>query len=307
MEFLVNLLTVAGQVATLFLMMAVGFVLGRLKWLTKEGMAQMSTVLLYVVTPCVMIRAFQGDDLPALSVLGVGVLALSSFYLVFMPISALLFRSAPPDIGVVLRYGSVYGNAGFMGLPLLEVVLGPQALLYGVVSLGLFNVMQWTHGAVVMGGRFSAKTALLNPGVLGLLAALPLLLFRLRLPGPAFTAVSFLAYMNTPLAMLVIGGQMAHADLRAIFTNARLYAAAAFKLVAAPVVTALLLLPFGLDPILYCTCVVIAATPTAGATSIFAQLFGRDTAAAAQLITLTTILSILTLPVFVVLAQALAG
>lgn len=307
MEFLANLLTVAGQVATLFFMMAAGFVLGKLKWLTGEGMAQMSTVLLYVVTPCVMLEAFQGDNLPALGVLGVGVLALGSFYLVFMPLSFLLFRRAAPDTGTVLRFGSVYGNAGFMGLPLLEVVLGPRALIYGVVSLGIFNVAQWTHGAVVMGGRFSMKKAVLNPGVLGLLASLPLLLFHLRLPGPVFSAVSFLADLNTPLAMLVIGGQMAGADFRAIFTSARFYAAAALKLVAIPLATALMLLPFGLDPILYCTCVIVAATPSAGATSIFAQRFGRDTASAAQLVTLTTLLSILTLPVFVVLAQTLAG
>lgn len=307
MELLTNLLTVAGQVGTLFLMMAVGFVLGKLKWLTDEGMAQVSTVLLYVVTPCVMLEAFQGDGLPALGVLGVGVLALGSFYLVFMPLSFFLFRKAAPDTGAVLRYGSVYGNAGFMGLPLLEVVLGPRALIYGVVSLGLFNVAQWTHGIVIMGGRISLKKAVLNPGVLGLLVSAVLLVLHLRLPGPALSAVSFLADLNTPLAMLVIGGQMARADFKAIFTSARFYASAAVKLVAAPLVTALLLLPFGLDPILYCTCVVIAATPAAGATSIFAQRFDRDTTAAAQLITLTTLLSILTLPIFTVLAQTLAG
>lgn len=87
----------------------------------------------------------------------------------------------------------------------------------------------------------------------------------------------------------------------------RLYIAAAFRLLAMPALTAVLFLPLGLSPLLYCVCVILAATPTAGATGIFSQRFGRDTGTAAQMVTLSTLLSILTLPVFAVIAQTLAG
>lgn len=302
-----SLLSVAGQVVTLFLMMAVGFALVQFGMLTEVGLSQMSTLLLYVVAPCILLRSFQQDGLPSLAVLGVGAVALGSYYLIFMPLSALLFRKAAPETGAALRFGTVYGNTAFMGLPLLAVVLGPEALIFGVISLVVFSIAQWTHGVAAMGGAFTPSKILLNPAVIGLLLGLPLLLFHWKLPTMVNSAVSFVADLNTPLAMVVIGGQMAGANLVATFTQPRLYLAAALKLLVIPALVAVMLLPFGLTPLLYCTCVVLAATPTAGTTGIFAQKFGRDTATAAQLITLTTLLSILTLPIFAVASRALAG
>lgn len=302
-----SLITVAGQVVTLFLMMAVGFALVRFGMLSHPGLSQMSTLLLYVVAPCILIRSFQQEGLPTLSVLGMGAVALGSYYLIFMPLSALLFRKNVADTGVVLRFGSVYGNSSFMGLPLLAVVLGQEALIFGVISFVVFSIAQWTHGAVAMGGRFSLKKSILNPGVIGFLLGLPLLLFHWKLPAVVNTAVSFLADLNTPLAMVVIGGQMAGANLVATFTQPKLYLAAAIKLIVLPALVLGMLLPLGLSPLLYCTCVVLAATPTAGTTGIFAQKFNRDTATAAQLITLSTLVSIFTLPIFSVLSRFVAN
>lgn len=302
-----NLLVVTGQVITLFIMMAVGFVLVQLGKLTEVGLGQMSSLLLYVVSPCVVLKAFQQDGLPGPAVLALGMGMLGLYYVIILPLTLPLYRRQKPETRSVLRFGTAYGNVGFMGLPLLEVVLGPEAVIFGAMSIALMNIAQWTHGVVAMGGKFSLKKAVLNPGVLPLLAAVALYFLGIRLPSTVNTAISFLADLNTPLAMVVIGGQMASANLVATFTQPKLYAAAGLKLVAAPVITALVLLPLGLSPLLYCACVVIAATPTAGATSIFAQRFGRDTATAAQLVALSTILSILTLPVFAVAAQAIAA
>lgn len=301
-----SLFTVAGQVVTLFLMMAIGFALVQFGLLTEVGLSQMSTLLLYVVAPCIIVKSFQQEGLPNLAVLGISALALGSYYLIFMPLSTLLFRRNEGDTGMVLRFGSAYGNTGFMGLPLLAVVLGPEALIFGVISFVVFSISQWTHGVVAMGGTFSPSKILLNPAVIGLLFALPLLLFGWRLPVMVNSAVTFVADLNTPLAMVVIGGQMAGANLVATFTQPKLYLAAALKLLVIPALVAVMLLPFGLSPLLYCTCVVLAATPTAGITGIFAQKFGRDTATAAQLITLTTLLSVLTLPIFAVVSQIIA-
>jgi predicted permease len=301
-----NLLVVCGQVATLFLMMGVGFVLVKVGWLNTQGMSQMSTILLYVVAPCIFIKSFQQEGLPGLDVLGTAVLAMGVYYLIFMPLTALLFRKTERRTGSVLRFGTLYSNSAFMGLPLLQLVLGPDAIIFGVISFVLFGIAQWTQGAIIMGGGFSLKKSFLNPAVIGLLMGLPLLLFHWRLPTVVNTAVSFMADLNSPLAMIIIGGQIAQADLTASFTQRRLYTASAIKLIAVPGLLMLILLPLRLDPVLYCTMVILTATPVAGATSIFAQRFDQDTATAAQYITLSTLLSIITLPVFAVLAQMVA-
>lgn len=298
-----NLLVVCGQVATLFLMMGVGFVLVKLGWLNSVGMGQMSTILLYVVAPCIFLKSFQQDGLPSLSVLGTAVLAMGVYYLVFMPFTALFFRKTERRTGSVLRFGLLYSNSSFMGLPLILMVLGEDAVIFAVISFVLFSIAQWTQGAIIMDGGFSLKKSILNPAVIGLLLGLPLLIFQWKLPTVVNTAVFFMADLNSPMAMIIIGGQIAMADLAATFTQKRLYLASAVKLIVIPGLLMLVLLPLGLDPLLYCTMVILTATPVAGATSIFAQRFDRDTATAAQFITLSTILSIITLPIFAVLAQ----
>ena len=121
------------------------------------------------------------------------------------------------------------------------------------------------------------------------------------------SAVGFLADLNTPLAMIVIGAQMAGADLKRSFTSPRLYGVAAFRLLAAPLVPMLCLLPLRLDPMLYCANIILCAVPVAGATGMLAQRFEQDTAVAAQMVTLTTLLSGLTLPLMAVAAQSLSG
>lgn len=305
-----NLTSVAGQVATLFLMVAAGFALVKLGKFTKETLSQLSFLLLYVVGPCLMIESFQVESSPELlQDLGVSALVTLGLYVVYILISLCLFRRQGPDQRDVLRFGVVYGNCGFMGLPLLLSILGPQALIYGALALGIFNVSTWTHGIVTMGGRrfLSVRSALINPGIIGLAIGLLLFFTQIRLPSPVGNAVSFVAGVNTPLAMLVIGGQMAGANLGQVIRRPILYASAGIKLLLIPAVTTVILLPLHLSPMLYCTCVILAAAPTAGVTSMFAQRFERDTATAAQSITLSTLLCILTLPLFAVLAKELSG
>ena len=305
-----NLLVVAAQVGTLFLMMAVGFTLAKLNRLTKEAVPQLSFLLLYVVVPCVVVDALQTERNPELlRELGLTAIVVSASYVAYALIILPFFRRRPEATRTALQFGAVYGNTGFMGLPLVRAVLGEEALIYASVAFVIFMLFSWTHGVVIMGGRkqFSLKTALVNPGVLGSAAGLALFLAGIRLPGLVGNAIGFLADVNTPLAMVVIGAQMAWADLPATFHSPVLYQGAAVKLVLLPLITALALLPLRLSPLLYCTIVILSAAPTAGVTSMFAVRFGQDEECAAQLVTLTTLLSIVTLPLFGVLASVLGN
>ncbi len=305
-----NLLLVASQVGTLFLMVAVGYVLAKRKKLTSGAVPQITFLLLYVVVPCVMVDALQTEYSPALlREMGFAAVVVALSYLAYALIILPFFRRRPEGTRAALQFGSMYGNTGFMGLPLVRAVLGEQALVYATVVFVVFNLFSWTHGVLIMGGRkgFSPKTALLNPGVLGAIAGLLLFLGKIRLPGLVGNAVGFLADVNTPLAMVVIGAQMAWADLPATFRNPLLYEGAILKLAVIPLITALAMLPLGLNPMLYSTIVILSAAPTAGVTSMFAVRFGRDTESSAQMVTLTTLLSIVTLPIFGALAAALGS
>lgn len=303
-----NLLVVAGNVGTLFLMMAVGFFFAKKGWLSENTLSQLSRLLLNVVAPCIVISSLQVEfSLELLEVVGKALLVLTASYVVYALITRLLFRRQPAVTRSVLRFGTMFGNVGFMGLPLISAVLGDTAIIYCVMSLVVFNVGNWTYGASLMGERASVRQALLNPGVVSFAAAMALFLGRVALPSPILSAMEYLGDLNTPLAMVVIGGQMAAVDLLDTFRERRLYWAAFLKLAAMPLLTLVLLLPLGLDPLLYLTAVILSGCPTAGATSMFSQMFHQDTATGARLVTLSTLLSIVTLPLVTLLAQSLVG
>ncbi len=183
-----------------------------------------------------------------------------------------------------------------------------EALVYGALALLAFNLTSWTLGVLIMGGRaaFSLRRAVLNPGVVGIGLGLLCFLSGLRFPSPVGAALSFLSDLNTPLAMVVIGTQLAEADLPSTFRQPRNYLVSFLRLALFPTLTALLLLPLRSSSGLYCALVLLSATPVAGMTSLFAQQFGRETAPAAESITLSTLLSILTLPLFAVLARGIS-
>ncbi len=303
-------LTVLTQVVTLFLLIGVGFVLGKMGRMNNEGISQLTFLLLYIVTPCVVWDTLKMDLEPQrIAEAALCAVLTLALYLCYSLIVAPLFRRSPPDVRASLQFAAIYNNVGFVGLPLVQAVLGDEARLYVVMAIVVFNVYCWVHGVLLMGGpkALSLRKALVNPGSVALVVGLPLLLGMLELPGSVDAAVGFLADLNTPLAMVIIGAQMSAVNMAESFRHGRIYAAAGLRLAVLPLFTALVLLPFHLSPMLYCSMVILSGTPVAGSTSMFAQRFGRSTAAAAQVITLSNILSVVTLPVLAVLAQALSG
>lgn len=303
-----SLFVVGGSVLTLFLLMSVGFLFGRMGLLSGDTLSQVSRILLYVVTPCIMLTSFevertaenQAQLLAALA-------AMAGLYVAYMLLSQVLFPRAGEAHQGIMRFAAVYGNAGFMGLPLIQSVMGDEAMMVAVVGLGIFNAVSWTQGRALIGGRkeLSLKKLALNPGIIGFVGGLLLYFTGWRFPGPLDSAVAYLGSLNTPLAMVVIGGQMAQADLVKVFSTRKLYLVSAVKLLAVPMLTALALLPFRPNPVIYVAAVILAGCPTAGATSLFAQSMGKDAALAAQQVTLSTLLCVVTLPVMASLAQLL--
>lgn len=300
-------LTVLKQVVALFVMMGVGFVASRMGKIDKTGTTQMTFLLLYVITPCVILNSMlvekTDEILSALFTTGIWSLLILTA-LAFL--SAPLFRRRPAPQRAVLRLGSIHGNVGFMGLPLIQMILGNQAVIYLAANLAAQNLLVWTHGVSLMSGKMSPKNAILNPAVPSFLVGLALLLTGLRPPEIVGTIIDFFAGMNTPLAMLIIGVQMSNAKIGQLFSRPELFSVSALKLLVVPILAMVVLHLFDIPYLVYCTIVIALATPAAGYISIFAQNFGGAEEDAAQLVVLTTLLSILTLPLIATAVQYLA-
>ena len=294
----------------MFLLMGTGFVLRKTAKLSQSTQSQLSYLLMYVITPCLIVDSLQIDrSAELLRETGLAAVAGLIFFVIGSLVTPIFFRKKNPETRAVLRFGAMYPNLGFMGFPLVRAVLGESAMVYATIFIVVFQIYHWTHGVIIMsGGRnVSLKSAVLNPGVFSFFIGMLLFLLNIRLPWPVANAVSFISSLNTPIAMLVIGSIMVDADILKLLRVAPLYLGSAVKLILMPALTAIAIYPLGLDPIVYCTMVILSATPSAGITSIFAERFGCDSLTAAQFVSLSTLLSIITLPVFSVLAKNIAG
>ena len=309
-----NLATVAVQVGVLFALMAVGALCRRLRLVDEAGVKGMVNVLLLVVTPCLIVDSFQRPFDPSMMGAFAWAFAIASLAHVALILSVRAFSGGDGNARPVLRLAMVFSNAGFMGIPLEQAVLGAEGVFYGIVYVVVFNFFMWSWGLCEMRGMQSARgerwrtlrPMVLNPGTVGIAVGLPLFLFSVKLPAIVGTPVHLLAELNTPLAMLVIGFYLAGADFRRVIRQPAAYLASAVRLLVFPLAMVAVLYPlrahFPREMML--ALVVAASAPVAAMVSMFASKFGRDVDLSVGLVSGTTLLSILTMPPVIAFAMA---
>ena len=300
-------LAVTGKVAVILIFIVLGYITVRFGLFSQKGLSEITSLLLYVVTPCLIINSFlsaESGSLDAWSLfLGFALPAVS----MFMTIAAsyLFFKKEPPDRRKVLRFALIFCNVGFMGVPLVQGIVGAEGVLYSSFFIVVFNVISWTYGYTMMGGgKIRLKTLLLNPGVIGLVIGLPLYFFDVQLPELIASPIEMISDVNTPLAMIVVGGYIARVNWKEFISDLAVYKMAFLRLLAAPALylaVALLIRP---NDTLLLSSVIQAATPVAANTVLFAVQFNGDAALASKSIAVTTALSVITIPLFTLLTQA---
>ena len=299
--------TVAVQVCIMFLLIVLGFIIKKCKLITKEGSKQLSDILLILVTPCVVIKAYQVDfEFELASGLLTAFIAATVINAVSILVSKLIFGRSRTPRGQIDQYCAAYSNCGFMAIPLLEAVLGAEGVFYGSAYLAVFNILNWTHGIYIYTQdrkSLSHKKILINPGVIGVVIGLALFFARIRLPGVLYTAVDYMAGLNTPLAMLLLGVFLADVNFSTALKNGRLYLVSFVRLVLVPVIGILLLkLPF-VGAAVAVAVLIPAACPSATAAALFAAKYDLDAGYASEIVALNTLMSIVTIPLIVALNQ----
>lgn len=307
-------LTVAAQAAIMLILLGVGYGLYKGRLLSDETTKQLSNIALSVIMPIVIFNSYQTQFAPE-KLRGLLVALLLSFVAqgLFAAAATIIVRSANENCQTE-RFALCYSNCAFMGIPLVEAAFGSDGVFYLTAYITAFNVFMWTHGVVLMRGgeKRSAKERLkallkilLSPAILAVLIGLAFFFTGLRLPDILQTPLNYLGSMNTPLAMLVSGATIAKSGLLECFKSRRVYFLQAFKLVIVPVLLTALFVPFqmfGVDGLIVNTVLIAAAAPTASATIMFAYKYGRDEKCASNHFALSTIASVVTIPLIVTLS-----
>ena len=293
------------QTAVMFLLMAIGWLLFKGGKITKEGSRDLANMLLYVILPCAIVNAFcteytEEKSLHLLYAFGLGLAALVLPIL----ISRLIFRKRPID-----HFGAAFSNAGFMGLPMIQAVLGTGAVIYSAPFIALLNLFQWTYGVAVLTGKkdgLKAKKLVTNPILISLVVGLLCFYRKMQLPVVLSITVSSVAALNSPVAMVVLGVYLAQTDLKSLFADKMLYLNSAVRLLAIPLVTLALfcLLPASLQEARMAL-LIVASAPVGSNVAVYAQLNHLDYTYASKSVCLSTLFSILTMPLMIALAGLL--
>jgi len=303
-----NLLTVSTQVLILFAMIAIGFVLRKTKLVNEQSVGGMTNTLLWAVTPCLIIETFCRSFDRELAV-SLGVFALGAFLGTGLAavIALLLFRKPFGKDSPIMTFAATFPNCGFMGVPLAQALFGAEGVMFASIFVVVFNIAQWTYGCMILSGGkgISVKRLLVNPGIIGLVIGLPLFLFSVPLPGTVSQIIGSVADINTPLAMIVIGCHLAGANLFKALTDKRVFAVCGVRLLLAPAVALLLvwLLPVPLSSLACSVLCIELATPSAATSVLIGTMCGHDGELPSRCVAVTTLLSILTLPVISAVCQ----
>jgi len=310
-------LIVAGQVAVLFLLMGVGVAMRHWKLLSDAAVDGLMNLLLLIVTPCLIVDVFQRPFAPAmLKGLGLAFVIAVLAHVAVIGLSLLVVRHRVEDIRRPLVLAAVFSNAGFMGIPLEQAILGDVGVFYGAVYVAVFNLVIWSWGygmmnksELRMGKRHPSLVvchALVNPGIVGLAVGLPFFLLSVKLPAVVATPIHLMAGLNTPLAMIVIGYCLLGAKLGKVVRMPAVYVSAGIRLVVYPLMLVAAVYPFRhwLDRNMLLALTIAASAPVAAMVSVFSTRFGRDVDVGVAVVSGTTLVSVLTMPPVIAYAMS---
>lgn len=280
--------------------MLVGVIINRFKFMHAQTSNDLTNILLYVVSPCLIINAFEQDysssRIKQFILVAIGILF---FYVIAIIVSKLVFgRLKNENLRRITQYGSVYSNAGFMGIPLISALFGSTGVFFAVVSLAGFNIFSWTHGVSLFRSdeRIDYKQVLLNPNLIAIVVGLIMFLISFRLPGTLNEVVKYVGSINTPLSMIVIGNSLANIKLSRDMLDKNIGLTLILRNLLFPIMMVFLLKILGVTGIAYYTTIIMTACPVAGIVVLFTLQAHGDAGPAIYLMSISTILSLITIP-----------
>ena len=296
-------LTLAKQVLIMFLLSGIGFLMFRTKKISMDGSKSIGNILIFLSLPCVIINGFQVERTKeTLTGLGLSALAAAVILAVCIVVSRLFFKKDP-----IAGFASAFSNPGFFGVPLIVSSLSQGAVFYVAAFIAFLNLLQWTYGVAIMTGEkkgLSFKKVITAPFMIAIMIGLFFFLSGLKMPEMAKSVVSFIANLNTPLAMFTVGIYLAQTDLPAMIRRGKLYAVSVVRLLVIPAISLLLLSLIPASQMDLKLAILIAvACPVGSNVAVYAQLHNKNYTYAVETVVISTLLSIITIPGVVWLAQ----
>lgn len=287
----------------MFLLVLIGFLIRKQNIVETEGRKNMVDLCLYVTLPFNILNSFFVDwkwemliSCNVILLLSVGYNAVSVF------LSSVLFKKASQDRKKTLRYGTIVSNGGFLGNPIIEGVYGTSGLFYASIFMIPVRIVMWSVGiSVFLKGKREniLKKVLTHPCIIAVYVGAILMETGVVLPEFLMKTISGLSSCNTPLSMMLVGMMLAEMNPRGIIDRTMLFYTGV-RLIVIPGVVFLLTMFLDIDPLLRGIAVIIAGMPAPITTALLSAKYDGDETYATGMIFVTTIVSLITLPIWCV-------
>jgi hypothetical protein len=292
------------QTLVLFILMAVGFGAGKSGILDEFGAKGISRLLVNFVLPALIVQSMQRPFTPelrdtAFTILGISFLAYASAF----PLAWILVKiiGAKGSERGAHAFGAIFSNCAFMGFPVIEAILGKDAIFAASVANIPFQLLAFSLGPYMLAKAAGGSVKLgfssfVTPAAIASVIGFALFAGNIALPGPLGSALSLLGDTTTPLSMILIGSIVSRMNFRSVLARPRVYATSAFRLALFPFGLYVLLHSLGYRGLLLSLPVVLSAMPVAANSAILAEAYGGDAETASSLVLVSTLLSLATIP-----------
>lgn len=292
-------------------LIAVGFILAKKGKLSKKTAEDMTFFVFKIATPCVIIKSFIEVDFTAgyfNKLIMATIMAVITHLLGFL--FGLIFNIfCDCKTAAVYRFGCLISNAGFIALPLAQAVLGAESVLLVGVYIIILNIFTWTLGKAYFDKDKKPKISamLINPGTIGAIGGIIAVLIKsVYMPQIILSSVNALAAVNMPVAMIITGYYLVGTDMKSVARDKLLWLTVAIRHIVLPC-CAMLLYRYllGVSSLELCSAIIPACAPCAVIVIMFAASFGGDEKEACKTASVSTVLSIVTMPLILSLCSIL--
>lgn len=306
------------MVITMFIVLIVGFVLGKIRVIDESASKSLSKLILTVAQPALIIgsitsKSYSIENLK-LALLGVG------FSLLLHCVMALVARLLclwikDFDQKKITEFAMVFGNTGFLGIPLFTVLFPENGAFVSSFFIVGFNILLWIIGlGIIARGRedikLTAKKIFINKGTVASLIGFVIFLIpaipacnAFVLPTFISSAINYISGLCTPISMLLAGALIARKSIKTIFSNIKIYYLMGLRLILLPIIFCFLFKIVGLSDFWVIFLTVALGLPSATSTITFAEVYETSPEYAAQCVGASTLFSIATMPCIVLLAK----
>ena len=294
---------------TLFAIVIVGYVAGRLGYMGGEFDKRLSSLVINITCPALILSSAMTGELPdrrlILPLLGISIIT----YIILTGVAFWLPRyltKQKADEGIV-GFALMFGNVGFMGYPVVASIFGHQAVFYAAVLNVVNTLAVFTVGTILIvgdlgdGKRFQKKVLYSTPMLSAYLAMLIVALGIGNIPSLISQPLTMIGNITVPAALLIIGSSMSQLSLRTMLGNRTVYATTLFRLILIPLGFYYLFSAIGFDPYVVNINTVVIAMPVATYGTILCLKYGRETTLITEVTLITTLLSMLTIPLLTLL------